>query len=126
MVLAYWQSPVSEAKIGQLFGATEFGTPANRVLHLKQWGFKVTYQSANLKELRYWLDKNIPVITLVQTEFLDYWEQSTRHAVVVIGFDTQRVYLHDPAHKVAPQSTSLDGFLAAWLEMDEMVAVITR
>ena len=126
MVSAYWQAPVSEYKVGQLFEATEYGTPANRVLRLEKWGYKVTYQSATLKEIGRWLDNNVPVIALVQTQFLDYWKQPTRHAVVVSGLDSQRVYLNDPAYKVAPQFASLDGFLAAWLEMDKVIAVITR
>jgi len=62
----------------------------------------------------------------VETDFLEYWDVGTPHAVVVIGLDGSSVYLNDPAFATAPQQTSLDGFLAAWTEMDDVVAVIER
>jgi len=126
MVLAYWQSPVLESTVSKLFEAGELGTPASRVLRLEKWGFKVTYGSASLPELRAWLEKGIPPITFVKTQFLDYWIVPTPHAVVVVGINDDKIYLNDPAFDSAPQISSLNGFLAAWVEMNEMVAVITQ
>jgi uncharacterized protein Usg len=84
----------------------------------------VSYGSTTLEQLQEWLDHDIPPIAFVQTAFLDYWTTNTPHAVVVVGINDNQVYLNDPAFDIAPQSTSLDGFLAAWIEMDEVAASI--
>ena len=126
MVLAYLQQPVVESKVFDLFGAEAVGTPASRILRLERWGFKVTYGSTTLEELRVWLAQGVPPIALVHTQFLDYWTTSTPHAVVVVGMADDQVYLNDPAFETAPQIASLDGFLAAWIEMDEVAATVTH
>lgn len=87
MVLAYLQNPVPENQICQLFESTGFGTPASRILRLQKWGFHVEYGTTNLQELRNWLKQGVPPIAFVHTRFLDYWTESTPHAVVVIGMD---------------------------------------
>ncbi len=124
MVLAYLENPVAESKVSELFEADEIGTPSSRVRRLEKWGFKVTYGSTNLEQLRVWLAQNVPPLVFVQTRFLDYWTQSTPHAVVVVGIDDNQVYLNDPAFDTAPQVCSRDGFLAAWIEMDEVAATV--
>jgi ABC-type bacteriocin/lantibiotic exporter with double-glycine peptidase domain len=124
MILAYLQSPVEESKVCELFESDEIGTPSSRVLRLEQWDFKVTYGSTNLEQLRLWLTQRMPPIAFVQTQFLDYWAESTPHAVVVVGIDDEQVYLNDPAFDTTPQIASRDGFLAAWIEMDEVAAII--
>jgi hypothetical protein len=64
-------------------------------------------------------------IVFVQTQFLDYWVENSPHAVVLVGIDEEHVvYLNDPAFEIAPQIASIDGFLAAWIEMDEVAATI--
>jgi len=55
---------------------------------------------------------------------LDYWDSSTSHVVVVVGFDDTHVYLNDPAMPEAPQEVLWDSFLAAWAEFDEIAVVI--
>jgi ABC-type bacteriocin/lantibiotic exporter with double-glycine peptidase domain len=126
MVLAYLENPVTESKISDLFEADEIGTPSSRIIRLEQWGFQVTYGSTDLTQLKAWLGQDIPPIVFVQAGFLDYWLKNTPHAVVVIGIEGNRVYLNDPAFETVPQIASLDGFLAAWIEMDEVAAIITR
>jgi hypothetical protein len=124
MVLAHLQQPVLESQISELFEAAETGTPASRILRVERWGSKVIYGSTTFEELRAWLTQDIPPIALVHTQFLDYWNENTPHAVVVVGIDGDRIYLNDPAFDTAPQIASLDGFLAAWIEMDEAAAII--
>lgn len=126
MVLAYLQQPMTESQISQLFEADDSGTPASRVRRLERWGFQITYGSTTLETLKAWLAQGIPPIALVYTEFLDYWTDETPHAVVVVGLEQDRVYLNDPVFDTVPQIASLDGFLAAWIEMDEIAAIITR
>ncbi len=124
IVLAYLQSPVTEEKVSDLFEAEPEGTPASRVQRLKQWNFQVMYGTTSLTDLYHSLQQNIPPIVFVQTGFLDYWQSNVRHAVVVIGLDDKTVWIHDPAFDEAPQQCLLDGFLAAWTEMDETAAII--
>lgn len=128
MVLTLWNDNVSERELSRLFGATEYGTPSSHVTRLSQRGYKVEYRTATIQEAKQWLAQRIPLIAFVNTEFLEYWDgwDATRHAVVIVGIDEQKVYLNDPAFDTAPQIASLDGFLAAWAEMDEVVAVIRR
>jgi ABC-type bacteriocin/lantibiotic exporter with double-glycine peptidase domain len=124
MVLHYWGHTTTEKALAQLFGGTAIGTPSSRVQRLTQWGYRVAYRTSTLPELEAWLEQGIPPIVFVRTEFLDYWTENTPHAVVLVGVDEDRVYLHDPAFAAASQTCSLDGFLAAWVEQDEVVAVI--
>jgi len=128
MSLAFLGDPVVEEQVTKLFESTGEGTLALRVLRLNKWGYKVTYRSGNLEELVAWLENGKAPIVLVKTQFLDYWDWSinTPHAVVVAGIENQEIYLNDPAFDVSPQICSLDGFLAAWAEMDERVALIEQ
>jgi ABC-type bacteriocin/lantibiotic exporter with double-glycine peptidase domain len=126
MVLAYLESPVTENKVGELFEAAEFGVPSSRIIHLEKWGYQVIYRSASLSELQQWIGQGQPVIAFVYTRFLDYWTAVTPHAVVIIGIDNENVYLNDPAFEIAPQTCSINGFLAAWVEMDEVTALIEK
>ncbi|MCA9951965.1 MAG: peptidase C39 family protein [Anaerolineales bacterium] len=124
MILAYLESPVDEDELSNLFDATEYGVPSSRISRLEQWGFRVTYRTATLSEIRAWLAQEKPVIAFVNTRFLDYWTAVTPHAVVLLGISKGSVFLNDPAFSEAPQTCSLDAFLAAWVEMDEVIACI--
>lgn len=126
MVLAYLGSPVIENKVSELFEASEYGVPSSRVLRLGKWGFQVTYRSASLSELQSWLAQDKPVIAVVNTRFLDYWMTVTPHAVVTIGSDSENVYFNDPAFDATPQTCSVNAFLAAWVEMDAVIALIEK
>jgi len=66
-----------------------------------------------------------PCIAFVKTGELPYWKRSVDHAVVVAGIDDGYVYLNDPDLPTAPISVSLGDFDLAWLEHDEMYAVLT-
>lgn len=126
MLLARLGDPVVESDVSKLFQSTEVGTPSSRVLRLKQWGYRVTYRSATISELHNWLAGDNPPIVFLRTLFLDYWAEDVFHAAVVVGIEDQRIYLNDPAFDMAPQACSLDGFLAAWAEKDEGIALIER
>ncbi len=124
MVLATWERNTTEQALSELLGSTPMGTPSSRIQRLSLWGYQVIYRTATLAELKSWLTQGIPIIAFVRTQFLTYWHEDTPHAVVIVGIGDNEVYLHDPAFTVAPQITLLDGFLAAWIEQDEVVAVI--
>ncbi len=50
---------------------------------------------------------------------LSYWRESTCHAVVVVGFEGDLIYLNDPAFAEAPQVIPVAEFDLAWLELDQ-------
>jgi ABC-type bacteriocin/lantibiotic exporter with double-glycine peptidase domain len=124
MVLSRLGHPVAEDTVAHLFDSTPVGTPSSRVKRLDLWGHQVEYRSASLAELTEWLANDVPVIAFVHTMFLDYWAENTPHAVVIVGLDDEHVYAHDPAFAQAPQTCRIDGFIVAWIEMDQVVAVI--
>jgi ABC-type bacteriocin/lantibiotic exporter with double-glycine peptidase domain len=125
MVLAYWGQQKSEAELATLLGTTPLGTPAGRLVRLQQFGFQVSYAPLTFSLLQAEIDQNRPVILLVRTIFLDYWDVDTAHAVLLVGYNEQQVWLHDPAFAEAPQIASHDGLLAAWGEFDYLAGIIT-
>ena len=72
------------------------------------------------------LNANTPVIVLVRTMFLDYWQSDVAHAVVVVGYDEQHILINDPVFSNAPQRASESGFLAAWGEFDYLCGIIKK
>ena len=127
MILNYLQRPVPIKQLSNLFGTRFYGTPSSRITRLQQSGFRVTYQElTTFDELQHWIKSGHPPIVSIMTGFLDYWIENTVHAVVVVGVDERYVYVNDPYFASAPQKTLIDGFLAAWIEMDEMAAIIER
>lgn len=72
------------------------------------------------------LDNGIPVIVLVNTMFLDYWQADMAHAIVVVGYDDQHLLINDPEFDNSPQQATPTGFLAAWGEFDFLTAMINK
>lgn len=76
-------------------------------------------------DLTQWLQRGIPVIVFVRTDFLEYWETDIGHAIVVVGMNDEQVHVHDPVMEKGPVSISAISFDAAWTEMDYGCAIIT-
>ena len=126
MVLQYWDRPRTEEDLAIHLGTTVLGTPGSRLLRLSSPEFQVFFGPLTLPLVRSSLERGRPVIALVRTVFLDYWEEDFAHAVVVAGFDEESLLLNDPAVKDAPQRASVTGFLAAWGEFDYMCGTIAK
>lgn len=88
-------------------------------------GVTVHYQRGTLEQLFAHIRSNQPCIAFVQTAELPYRDDVADHAVVVVGFDEQSVYLHDPEFAESPINVAYGDFDLAWLEHDEMYAVLT-
>ncbi|MDQ3250138.1 MAG: peptidase C39 family protein [Chloroflexota bacterium] len=102
------------------------GTPFFHIHELKKLGISVTHQQGTLQQLHTHLTRRSPCITGVQTSQLPYWNHiSTPHAVVVVGMDSQFVYVNDPEFATAPIQVDLGDFDLAWLEHDEFYALLT-
>ena len=102
-VLAYYGIDVEESVVLRAVGTTKkSGTPIKGIENtLKNYGLKYKSGSMNLKDIKCFIDKKIPVILLVQAwtekRHVD-WEKDWNdgHFVVAIGYDKKRVYFEDP------------------------------
>jgi uncharacterized protein YvpB len=71
------------------------------------------------------LQQGHPVIVFVCTDELPYWTYSTDHALVVVGYDEDQLYVHDPHRSEAAVAVARGDFELAWLERDYYYALIT-
>jgi len=126
MMLDYLDVPVSYDHLLKLLDVQSYGTPASRLNKLTDLGVRVRYTQGSLDELLDELARGRPCMALVRTSQLPYWTYATDHAVVVVGYDEQGVYINDPAFEQAPQFASRSEFELAWLEFDYRYAVIWR
>jgi predicted double-glycine peptidase len=68
----------------------------------------------------------LPVIAGVNTTPLPYWTQAADHVVVVVGIETDQVYLHDPSLSGGPQAVPRTAFELAQLEFDNLCTIVTK
>lgn len=71
-----------------------------------------------------YLESGLPVLVAVDADDVQFWPYTHHHAVVVVGFDEQQVFVHDPMQVEAPLAVYLDSFLLAWSRRDEQYAVM--
>lgn len=127
MVLDYLGDVYTEEQVIRLFDMDpELGVPASRIKRLEQWGLHVLYKAGTMKDLRQHLTRKEPCIAFVNTIHLPYWDEITRHALVVTGTDEHYVYLDDPFFDEAPQPVTHLEFLLAWDEFENAYAVISK
>lgn len=70
------------------------------------------------------IDSGLPVLVAVHADNRRHWPYVDNHAVVVIGFNEQSVFIHDPAQVEAPLEIDMDTFLLAWANRDYEYGVI--
>ncbi len=126
MVLSYLGQEISEAKLASRLGTTELGTPGNRLLRLSSSSLHVDFGPLTLPLIYDRLNDGTPIIILVRTLFLDYWQDDMAHAIVVVGYNDQHLLVNDPEFDKAPQQATPTGFLAAWGEFDYLSAIIRK
>jgi hypothetical protein len=133
MVLDYLAVPVNYQRLRQMLGTTAAGTPFPHVDRLRARGLFVERGWGNTETLWTHLTFGLPVIVAVRTDDLPHWikrtdvadeEKATDHAVVVVGLDSDNVYVNDPDFEQAPQIVELNEFLLAWSDRDYEYAVI--
>lgn len=125
MILDYLERPINyERLMGLLKVEPDIGGRASNVRRLSTLGISVHYGTGTLNDLAHHITQGIPCIAFVNTAYLSYWPEATRHAVVVVGLDTERVYLNDPFFNAAPQSLPRLEFELAWDEFDNAYAVL--
>lgn len=102
-----------------------YGTPFSNIQALQKLGIPVRYQTGTWQDLYQALQQGWPSIVPVHTRELAYWENvSVRHAVVVVGMDSEYIYLNDPEFDNAPIQASLGDFDLAWFEQEEVYVIL--
>ena len=80
------------------------------------WGSLTTFGA--------YIESGLPILVAVNADDPKDWPYVSNHAVVVIGFDDQHVFVHDPAQPETPLEISIASFLLAWSNRDYEYAVI--
>jgi ABC-type bacteriocin/lantibiotic exporter with double-glycine peptidase domain len=126
MVLQYRGIRRSQRELNHLLGLMSTGTPASRVQRLERFGVTVFYGTGNESALHRAIGQGIPPVVFLFTGELPYWNMNLRHAVVVVGYTDDHVFLNDPAFVDSPKQVSWGDFLLAWSEFDYRYALITQ
>lgn len=126
MVLAYIGIYQSQEKIGKKLGLRpRLGVPGFKIKELDSRQLITTYAEGTLSEIALSLQKQVPVIALVQAGELPHWlGVQSQHAVVVVGIQEQNMAILDPAVETHPIGVPIGDFMLAWLEMDNRYATI--
>ena len=124
MVLMHLGHKVDYSRLLKLLRVKPFGTSGQNLKYLESLDVQVIYREGSLDELRTYLLDGVPCIALVRTTELSYWTYSTDHALVVVGFDEQVIYVNDPAFVRHPISVPVTQFELAWLDFDYRYGVV--
>lgn len=71
-----------------------------------------------------YIEAGLPIIVAVDADIPTKWPYYGHHAVVVIGFDDETVYVNDPAQVETGRAVEVDTFQLAWERRDYQYAVI--
>lgn len=124
IVLAHIGRSVRYQQLMRMLGTQEYGPPFTNLRHLNQLGVTVIINTGDFDQLYAHLVQNRPCIVSVQTAELPHWNRRSEHAVVVVGMDSQYIYLHDPAFEIASILVPHGDFDLAWLAQAELYAVV--
>lgn len=104
-----------------------YGAPAGNIRQLTQLNLKVTYSQTVITGLETMLQQGQPVIVFVRTGELPHWTYSTDHALVVVGYDDEQIFVNDPDRKAEemPIAVTRGDFELAWIERDYYYALVT-
>lgn len=120
MVLAHYKININYTRILKVLAVQKtLGTPFPNIRKLTELGITVFYQRGSIYELYAHLQNGNPVIIPVKTQELPYWDENTDHAVVLVGMNSQMVYLNDPVFENPTIPVTQGDFDLAWLERDE-------
>ena len=118
MALAYWGKRISYKQLHKLLKVKAFGTPGHHLRYLTTLKVQVIYREGTLDELKGHLLGGRPCIALVRTTELSYWSYTTDHALIVVGFDDQTIFVNDPAFEAHPIAVPITKFELAWMAFD--------
>jgi uncharacterized protein YvpB len=125
MVLTHLGKKFDYPQLLQLLEIKPHGAPARNIRQLATLNLSVTYSQTDLDSLEVVLQEGHPVIIFVRTGELPHWTYATDHALLLVGYDEEQVYVNDPGHDEAPIAVSHGNFELAWLEKDYYYALVT-
>ena len=126
MALTHMGHAVSQRELNRLFELTSIGIPWPRIERLTQLNVQVRLESGAERELQQAINHNQPPIIFLRTgELTSYWHADLQHAVLLVGYDAQYVFLNDPAFPAAPQQATWGELMLAMIEYDYAYALIT-
>jgi uncharacterized protein YvpB len=128
MLLDHLGRSLEYSRLRKLLNVQHFGAPAGNIRRLAQLNLNVIYSQTDLNGLEILVQQGRPVIVFVRTGELPYWTYSTDHALVVVGYDDDFLYVNDPDRDKAeiPIAVPRGDFELAWLERDYYYALITQ
>ena len=127
MVLNFLGMPIAYDRLLRVLGIQPgVGVASSKIRNLERVGVRVIYEQGTIEELCSYLSGGVPCIAFVQTRELPYRNDDASHAVVLVGFDDQYIYVDDPEYDNSPLRVLMGDFDLAWLYHDEKYAVITR
>lgn len=98
--------------------------------HLKEWNLETTISFSNFEELENYVIQKQPVIVLLWTGELSYWDSKKYldylHTVVVIGYNDENILVNDPAFSEYPKIIPINEFLEAWSYSQQMLIFIEK
>ena len=102
-------------------------TPFSNIERLRNLSLFVRHNKyGNLALIEEHIELGLPVIVAVHTWALPHWKNvDTEHAVVVVGFDDENVYLNDPFFVESSLPVPIAYFPGAWSDRDEQFAIIS-
>ena len=89
-------------------------------------GLSRPFFSSSLSELRQLIEQGVPVIVLIWTEPLAYWNDACMHAVIVTGFDAEVILVQDAAFSDYPIRIPVDQFEIGWAYSRQLSIQIER
>ena len=128
MVLEYLQIPYRYNRLLRLLKVRDFGSSFFYLQNLERLGVRVQIVfGKDISELQNCLELGLPPIVFLNTEPLDYWNEETGHAVVVIGIDidTNSITVHDPFIREPAKRINLISFEDAWIGQIMEYAIIS-
>lgn len=125
-VLGYYGTDINEDKIIKIAGTTKSGTSIKGIIKtLKKFGLKYDTYSMDVKTIKKYIDKKIPVLLDVQawpqrknTNLKKSWNDG--HYVVAIGYDRKKIFFEDPS-SIFRTYLNLKEFESRWHGMDSKI-----
>ena len=115
---------ISQRRLNRLLDTSSLGAPFSDLSVLTRLGVDVSVWSGSDRDIRDAIDREQPCIAAIRTGYLSYWSFDVQHAILIAGYSDHNVHLHDPAFVAAPMSIDWNEFMIAWIEADNLVAVL--
>jgi predicted double-glycine peptidase len=114
ILLEHYGKEYSESELGIICRTTvEQGTNhADMVEGVRKLGYTpFTKENASLDDIKYWLDKDMPVV-------VGWWSTDDDHYSVVYGIDDKNIYLMDPELDEGKREMALEEWDKVWFDFE--------